>query len=96
MGMEGGETKPMASARATYARVFLVLIVVTVIEVLLSVRSIFPRTILNSLFILLSLAKASFVAAYYMHLRQDARVYSYVFVFPVILFLIFAYLILLS
>ncbi len=81
--------------RSTYALVFLVLVIVTIVEVYLSTISL-SRSLLNSLFILLSLAKASLVAAFYMHLRQDKRLYTYIFVLPAVLLLTFAYLTYLS
>jgi caa(3)-type oxidase subunit IV len=72
-----------------YAVVFLVLAVITGIE--LGVKGLgLPRAATNVLFLLLSLGKASLVAAFYMHLRRDNRIYTAVFVLPVILFVVFA------
>jgi hypothetical protein len=44
------------------------------------------------LFLALSLAKAALVAAFYMHLRRDNRVYTIIFLLPVLLFVTFALL----
>jgi caa(3)-type oxidase subunit IV len=81
---------PTASRRPlSYAAVFLVLAVITGIE--LGVKGLgLPRAATNVLFLLLSLGKASLVAAFYMHLRRDNRIYTAVFVLPVILFVVFA------
>ncbi|GAI83800.1 unnamed protein product, partial [marine sediment metagenome] len=39
-----------------------------------------------------SLAKASLVAAFFMHLRSDAKLYTYIFLLPTIMFVLFALL----
>jgi cytochrome c oxidase subunit 4 len=74
--------------RSTYAVVFLALVVVTAIEVGLSTTGI-ARGTLAPLYLVLSLGKASLVAAFYMHLRGDARLYSYIFILPVALLAVF-------
>ena len=84
---------PHLTSRRTYALVFAALASVTLVELLLSQPSISAgRGALNSLFLLLSLTKASLVAAFFMHLRTDSRLYTYTLVLPLILLLIFAYL----
>jgi caa(3)-type oxidase subunit IV len=83
---------PRASRRSlSYAAVFLVLAVLTAIE--LGVKGLgLPRAATNLLFLVLSLGKASLVAAFYMHLRRDNRIYTVVFILPVVLFVVFALL----
>jgi cytochrome c oxidase subunit IV len=69
------------------------LAVITAGEIFLSLPSTnVARQILTPVFIVLSLSKASLVAAFYMHLRDDARFYSVVFILPALLLLVFAIL----
>ena len=42
------------------------------------------------------LIKAAFVAAFYMHLRYDTRLYTFIFLVPVILLSVFAFLAVIS
>lgn len=74
--------------RSTYALVFGVLVFLTAIEVALTLSAV-PRQTLTVLFIVLSLGKASLVGAFYMHLKDDPPIYTYVFVLPAALLLIF-------
>lgn len=78
-----------ATSRSTYAIVFGALVTITAAEVGLTFLGI-PRRLTTGLFLVMSLAKASLVAGFYMHLRNDAPLYSYVFVIPVILLAVFA------
>ncbi|OGO13540.1 MAG: hypothetical protein A2Y93_17285 [Chloroflexi bacterium RBG_13_68_17] len=75
--------------RLTYAIVFLILAALTAIEIALSLLAVDPG-LRTPVFLILSLAKASLVAAFFMHLRQDSRLYTFVFIVPVILFVLFA------
>jgi len=75
--------------RLTYAIVFLILAALTAIEIALSMLGIDPA-LRTPAFLALSLAKATLVAAFYMHLRHDSRLYAFVFIVPVILFALFA------
>lgn len=74
--------------RSTYAVVFGALAVLTAIEVALTLSGV-PRRTLTPLFVVLSLGKASLVAAFYMHLKDDPPIYTYIFVLPAALLLIF-------
>lgn len=79
--------------RLVYGGVFLVLAVITAFEVWLSSSRVgLSRELLTPLFLVLSLSKAGLVAAFYMHLRSDSRFYTYIFLLPVVLLLLFAYL----
>ncbi|NIS82068.1 MAG: hypothetical protein GTO14_18095 [Anaerolineales bacterium] len=79
--------------RLVYGAVFLVLAVITVVEVWLSSSGVgLSRQVLTPIFFVFSLGKAGLVAAFYMHLRSDARFYTFIFLLPVILLLLFAYL----
>jgi cytochrome c oxidase subunit IV len=77
-----------------YAKVGLVLFVLTALEVGLyevtygghagpSARSIMPFFV--PVLLLLSAAKFALVAMFYMHLKQDSKLFSGVFVFPLII-----------
>jgi caa(3)-type oxidase subunit IV len=70
----------------TYLLVFLGLALITAIELSLVTFGI-ARGARAPILILLSLSKASLVAAFFMHLRSDSRLYLYVFVTPVVLIL---------
>jgi cytochrome c oxidase subunit IV len=81
------------SGAAAYIRIALVLFVMTALEVLafeVSRRSGAPlhdvvRPVLNEILIVLSAAKFALVAMFYMHLKQDSRIFSGLFVFPLII-----------
>lgn len=80
-----------------YVGIFFILAVITVAEVLLaSPDAGLFGSVRTSVFLVLSLSKASLVAAFYMHLRSDSRLYMTVFLLPVVLLLLFAYLMLIS
>lgn len=77
--------------------VFIILAVITVVEVLLASPAMgLAKDLRNTIFILLSLSKAALVAAFYMHLRSDSRLYLYIFLIPVALLIVFAYVMALS
>jgi caa(3)-type oxidase subunit IV len=93
---------------ALYLRVALILFVMTALEVLafeVSHRAGAPlhglvKPLLNEILITLSAAKFALVAMFYMHLKQDSRIFAGLFLFPLIiaaviivaLVLLFAYL----
>jgi cytochrome c oxidase subunit 4 len=77
----------------TYTKVGLVLFILTALEVALyeitfgehagalgDLRMVFVPTLLT-----LSFAKFALVAMFYMHLKQDSRLFSSVFVFPLVI-----------
>ena len=74
--------------RSSYVAVFVALVAITAIEVGLTFVNV-PRQVLTVVFIMLSIGKASLVAAFYMHLRDDPPVYTYIFVLPAVLLLVF-------
>lgn len=76
----------------TYAVIFIILGVLTAIEVALSAPSlgIDLGGVTTAVFLLLSAAKASLVAAFFMHLKDDSRLYLFTFLAPVLLLLAFA------
>jgi len=78
--------------RSTYALVFLVLVIVTAAEVGLTTLGL-PQGSLTALFLALSLVKATLVAAFYMHLRDDPAVYTYIFVIPAVLLAAFVFMV---
>lgn len=88
--MQGSLTRP-AKARPKYGVIFLGLIVLTAIELGISVQRVAPP-LSTGLYLLLSGLKAALVASFYMHLRDDSRMYTAVFVLPVLLLLVFALL----
>lgn len=74
-----------------YGFVFLILLLATGFELLLNSMGV-PRGLGNSAFLVLSLAKAGLVAAFFMHLKRDSRFYTYVFLVPVALLVVFVLL----
>jgi len=93
---------------ALYLRIAIILFVMTALEVLAfetSHRAGWPlhdlvQPLLNEILIILSAAKFALVAMFYMHLKQDSKIFSGLFVFPLIiasvlivaLLLLFSYL----
>ncbi len=87
------EQHTTTSSVRVYAVVFVALAVITAVEIFLSLPTTnIARQILTPLFIVLSLGKATLVAAFYMHLRSDSRLYTIVFILPALLLLVFAIL----
>jgi len=85
-------TRPASSVR-TYAVVFAVLAMITLVEILLAdSQGGMARQVLTPAFLLFSLAKASMVAAFFMHLKSDSKFYTAIFTLPAVLLLIFALL----
>ncbi len=78
-----------AKRRSPYGLVFLALVVITGLE--LGIAGLGLTTALrNTLFVLLSLGKAGLVAAFFMHLRTDSRLYTYILLFPSLLLILLA------
>lgn len=77
-----------STRKSTYALVFLALVVLTAIEVGLTFVGL-PRQTLTGVFLALSLGKATLVASFYMHLRSDPPIYTYIFVLPAALLAVF-------
>ncbi len=98
--MDSDTSKPIAtstSSARTYILVYLGLVIVTAFELfLLSSLSPFGRGTVTPLFLLFMLIKAALVAAFYMHLRYDTRLYTFIFLVPVILLSVFAFLAVIS
>ncbi len=80
-----------SSGVRTYVYIFIILAIITAVEILLSTISI-SRETLTVVFLVLSLAKASLVAAFFMHLRSDSKLYTYIFILPAVMFVLFALL----
>ena len=74
--------------------VFAILTIATVVEIAITVLKI-PKDVLVPVLLALSFAKASLVAAYYMHLRYEKWIYTAVFIAPT-LFAIFLIMVLSS
>ena len=74
-----------------YVGVFVILILLTVTEILVAGSGMTPPTV-NIVLLALSFSKAGLVAAFYMHLRGDNRLYTAIFVLPVLLLMVFAVL----
>ncbi|HLC05695.1 MAG TPA: cytochrome C oxidase subunit IV family protein [Anaerolineales bacterium] len=75
----------------TYLLVFLGLALVTAVELAIASLGL-ARSVRVPILVLLSLGKASLVAAFFMHLRSDSRLYLVIFITPVILILAVAIL----
>ena len=90
-------TEKKSHSNLIYTIIFIILAVITGIEILLSSPSLeISRGLRNTFFILLSLGKAGLVAAFFMHLRKDSKFYTYIFLGPVVMLLIFAYVMVIS
>lgn len=76
------------SHRRTYTLVFLALVVLTAIELGLSLVGL-PQAVVTTTFLLLSLGKAALVASFYMHLRDDPPLYTWIFVLPSAMLIVF-------
>ncbi len=79
---------PSALHRSGYGTVYLILAAVTALEVWISTLGL-PGSIRVPAFLALSFLKACLVAAFYMHLRSDSRVYLLVFVLPLAMVIVF-------
>jgi caa(3)-type oxidase subunit IV len=77
--------------RPRYGLIYLGLVALTAIEVAVATLAIAPG-LLGAFLLTLALAKAWLVAAYYMHLHGDSRLYTAVFVLPVLLLAVFSLL----
>ena len=76
-----------------YFAVFIVLAVITAVMTTVEIMDFearfgIARSVINTVFIILSLIKAVLVAMYYMHLKFDSRLYTYLFVSPMILLIL--------
>lgn len=88
--MQGSLTEPTAR-RPRYGLIFIGLVAVTLVELAISIVRV-PSPLSTALYLLSSGLKAGLVAAFYMHLREDSRLYTVVFIVPVLLLLVFALL----
>ena len=79
----------------SYNAVFLALAAITAIELALTQVGL-AASAANALFLIFSLGKATLVVMFFMHLRQDSRIYTAIFLLPVILVLAFSTLMLMS
>ena len=68
----------------TYLRIAAVLVIITLIEVGIFYVPTFQSALVPVL-LFLSALKFTLVVAFYMHLKQDSRLFSGVFVFPIII-----------
>jgi cytochrome c oxidase subunit 4 len=90
------ETTAVAVAHAhdqpNYLAVFVALAVITAIITVVELTSDslgIPRSILNAFYVAMAVAKATLVAMYYMHLKQDSRLYTALFVTPALFAVVF-------
>lgn len=91
MENEGTPRKPRGKRVIGYGQVFLILAVITAVE--LGLKSLgLVKAMETTAFLLLSLTKASLVAAFFMHLWRDSRFYTYILIIPVALLTVFALL----
>ena len=69
---------------ATYTKIAVTLVILTALEVAVYyVESI--RAYLVPILIVLMIVKFALVAMYYMHLKQDSKLFSGLFVFPILI-----------
>ena len=75
---------PKAHRRSNYMLVFIIVAVLTAVEVgLVSIG--LPKAMLLPLLLALAVAKATLVGMYYMHLRFEGRVLRFIAVGPLLL-----------
>lgn len=72
-------------------RVFWILLVVTVVEVGLGMffSASIPRGLLNTIFLLLTLFKAGYIVAIFMHLGDEVKAFIWLILVPLVLFIWF-------
>ena len=68
-------------SKPNYVLVFVALAVLTIAEVLLSMVG--EGGIVTVLLVLMSFAKIILVSMFYMHLRHDNKLYTYIFLIPI-------------
>ena len=68
-------------SKPNYVMVFVALAVLTVAEVLLSMAG--EGGIITVLLVVMSIAKIILVSMFYMHLRHDNKLYTYIFLIPI-------------
>ena len=91
------KTSHKSHSNLIYTIIFIILAVITGVEIFLSSPTLqISRALRNTFFILFSLGKASLVAAFFMHLRSDSKFYTYIFLGPVVMLIIFAYVMVIS
>lgn len=80
-----GRTIPMP----LYTVVFITLGVITLIEVIIA--EVFPEGIFKTLpLVVLSLGKAVMVVMFYMHLKEDSRIFTFTLILPILIALVSA------
>ena len=89
------ETARPAHATRRYIVVFAALAAITLIEIGMTQTSL-AASLATGLFLAFSLAKASLVVMFFMHLRDDSRIYTAIFLLPVVLVFAFSTLMLIS
>ena len=82
---------PSEKRSPRYAVIFLALIGLTLVELWVATSGLMGA-LLSLILLALALGKAALVAAYYMHLRGDSRLYTTIFVLPVLLLGVFVLL----
>jgi caa(3)-type oxidase subunit IV len=95
MTTQSKESPRTGHATRRYVAIFAVLAAITLVEIGLTRTSIAPA-LTTGLFLAFSLAKASLVVMFFMHLRDDSRVYAAILLLPVVLVLAFSTLMLMS
>jgi cytochrome c oxidase subunit 4 len=73
-----------AQRSSAYWLVYLVLALITALEIWITTLGL-AQGLQTPILLALSLLKASLVAAFYMHLRSDSRLYLLVFLLPVLM-----------
>lgn len=79
-----GETKEIAKPNTgAIWRTFWILLLITVVEVGIGMAHLLPRGMaLNTLFIVLTVVKAFFIVAEFMHLKHEVKFMAYVIIGP--------------
>ena len=79
------EHAAVGAKKPNYYLVWLYLLILTIAEVGVAFVSHLPDAWLILILLFLAVWKAALVAMYYMHLKNDSKLFSGVFVFPIII-----------
>jgi len=77
--------KAHSSSLAKYIAVFVGLAILTGVEVALATVTRLEANLLIPILLALAVAKAALVAMFFMHLRDDTKWFSLIFIFPMLL-----------
>jgi len=89
--MSVSQTKQHGITKKIIFRTLLILSIITAVEIFVALvwGQVLPRWFLNPFFIILSLAKAFYIVAEFMHMKYEIKRFVYYTIFPLALLLWF-------